>query len=70
MVNYIHNEFLKIVENIEWMDDKTRRRALEKAKGIQAKIGYSIEILNPQRVWELFQGVSALSDQLQTIENR
>lgn len=58
MVNYIHNEFLKIVQNIDWMDEKTRRRALEKAKGIQAKIGYANEILDPNKVWELFRGVS------------
>lgn len=58
MVNYIHNEFLQIVENIDWMDEKTRRRALEKAKGIQAKIGYSKEILDQNKVWELFRGVS------------
>ena len=60
MVNYIHAEFLKIVKEIDWMDEKTRRRALQKAKGIQAKIGYSKEILDQNRVWELFTGVSLL----------
>ena len=59
MVNYIHHEFLEIVKKIDWMDEKTRRRALDKAKGIQAKIGYSREILDPEKVWELFRGVSA-----------
>jgi predicted metalloendopeptidase len=68
MVNYIHNEFLKIVETIDWMDQKTRQRALDKAKNIQAKIGYSKEILDQNRVWELFKGVSSLIRQRFMIE--
>lgn len=58
MVDYIHGEFIRSLESVDWMDPQTKRRAILKAKGITARIGYAKEILNHVNVAELFKGVS------------
>jgi len=57
MVRYIHQEFVQSLEKVDWMDHKTKMRAIEKAKGISTRIGYAKEILNHTKVAELFHGL-------------
>lgn len=57
MVDYIRDEFLKILDEIDWMDEETRHEAKLKARGIAAYIGYPDELLNNQLVEELYSGV-------------
>lgn len=63
MVKYIHQEFVRSLEKVDWMDHKTKMRAIEKAKGISTRIGYAKEILNHTKVAELFHGVRSFSNQ-------
>ena len=58
MVNYIHKEFLKILDEIDWMDKKTAQRAREKAQAIVSYIGYPDELLDDQKVGDLYANVS------------
>lgn len=64
MVKYIHKEFVSMLHKVDWMDEATKSRAIEKAKGIKTRIGYAPEILNSTRVMELFHGVSLYSIKL------
>ena len=32
MVDYIHKEFIQILNEVDWMDENTRQRAIEKGK--------------------------------------
>lgn len=32
MVDYIHREFLQILNEVDWMDEDTRQRGIEKGK--------------------------------------
>lgn len=32
MVEYIHKEFLQILNEVDWMDERTRQRAIEKGQ--------------------------------------
>lgn len=57
MVKYIHTEFIKSLEDVDWMDPRTKKRAIQKARGITARIGYAKEILKHVKVAELFVGV-------------
>jgi len=57
MVEYIHTEFIKSLEDVDWMDPRTKKRAIQKARGITARIGYAKEILKHVKVAELFVGV-------------
>ncbi|XP_074602163.1 neprilysin-2-like [Brevipalpus obovatus] len=58
MVNYIHKEFLKILDEIDWMDEKTTQRAREKALAIVSYIGYPDELLEDKKVGDLYSNLS------------
>lgn len=57
MVDYIRGEFLRILDEIDWMDEETRAEAKLKARGIAAYIGYPDELLKDELVEELYEGV-------------
>ncbi|XP_022251669.1 membrane metallo-endopeptidase-like 1 [Limulus polyphemus] len=70
MVNYIHKEFLKILDEVDWMDDKTRERAKEKAGTIQPYIGYPDELLNVDKVADIYENLTLTSnDYFQNVQN-
>lgn len=58
MVKYIHKEFMEILNNIEWMDAKTKQRAKDKAMSIQTFIGYPDELMNVTKINEFYKEVS------------
>lgn len=57
MVGYIHKEFLNILDKVEWMDEKTRQRAKDKALAIRPYIGYPNELLNNTEIEHFYSGV-------------
>lgn len=57
MVDYIRNEFLRILDEIDWMDEETREEAKLKAKSIAPYIGYPDELLRDELVEELYSGL-------------
>lgn len=57
MVGYIHREFLKILDNVEWMDEETRQKARDKAHAITPYIGYPDELLENDKIAELYKNV-------------
>ncbi|XP_076365013.1 neprilysin-2-like isoform X2 [Tachypleus tridentatus] len=70
MVNYIHKEFVKILGEVDWMDEKTRERAKEKAGTIQPYIGYPDELLEVDKVAEIYENLTLTSDDyFQNIQN-
>ncbi|XP_042901081.1 neprilysin-2 isoform X3 [Parasteatoda tepidariorum] len=58
LVKYISKEFLIILEQIDWMDDETKKQAKEKAKAITPYIGYPQELLNESLVMELYENLT------------
>ncbi|KAK4337181.1 hypothetical protein RND71_044007 [Anisodus tanguticus] len=57
MISNIKAEFLQILSTLDWMDEVTRLRAIEKAKQIHTYVGYSNEILNDDKVMQLYEGL-------------
>lgn len=57
MVEYIRGEFLRMLEEIDWMDEETRREAKVKAQSISPYIGYPDELLRDELVEELYSGL-------------
>lgn len=55
MVDYIHREFLKMLDEVTWMDEGTRERAIQKAHAITPYIGYPDNLLNDTLVGELYK---------------
>ena len=57
LVKYLRAEFDNILKNVDWMDEKTRKRALEKANAIKPRIGYPDELLVDQNLIDYYNGV-------------
>ncbi|XP_057330914.1 neprilysin-2-like [Microplitis mediator] len=45
MVSDIRNQFNKILQSVDWMDEETRKSALEKAASLASHIAYPTELL-------------------------
>lgn len=57
MVEYIRGEFMRILDEVDWMDPETREEAKLKAQAISAYIGYPDELLDDELVEDLYSGV-------------
>nr|WBW70053.1 venom protein [Lampona murina] len=57
LVRYIKNEFLYILDEIDWMDEVTRGHAKAKANAIETYIGYPKELLNDTAVMEIYENL-------------
>lgn len=58
MVNDIRDEFKTILENLDWMDNVTKKAALEKAASMATHIAYPDELLDNKKLEEFYQNVS------------
>ena len=58
MVQNIQKEFRVVLQELDWMDDKTRVKALAKADLITPHIAYSKEILDDALIEEYYNGLS------------
>lgn len=58
MVTYIHIEFLKMLDELDWMDEKTKEKAKMKANTITPYIGYPDELLKHSSIMKVYENVS------------
>ncbi|KAI8430848.1 hypothetical protein MSG28_000996 [Choristoneura fumiferana] len=58
MVNDIRQQFRKTLEEVEWMDEMTRKEALEKADAMASHIAYPNEMLDDTKLIEFYHGGS------------
>ncbi|XP_063903436.1 neprilysin-2-like [Zophobas morio] len=63
MVKYIKEQFKDILRSIDWMDSETRKSALDKANTIVDHIAYPDELLDDQKIGQLY-------DKLEVDENQ
>lgn len=54
-------QFRKTLTKVDWMDDKTRQQALEKADAMASHIAYPSEMLDNDKLTDFYAGVSMLS---------
>ncbi|XP_012939964.1 neprilysin-4 [Aplysia californica] len=62
MVGYLQTAFNELVDELEWMDDKTKAVAKEKNEFIEPRIGYSESIYNNTKLNERFVNVTFYPD--------
>ncbi|KAK4879933.1 hypothetical protein RN001_008079 [Aquatica leii] len=71
MVTDIRTELLKILENTDWMDEKTKKIAIDKAKKVKCHIGYADELLDDNKLLQHYEsltlGPGSCLDQLRNI---
>jgi len=61
MVKYIRKEFKVMLDELEWMDDKTRKEAHKKVDQMTPWIAYAKEILDNDLINEFYQGLDMSS---------
>lgn len=57
LVNNIREEMYEIISNVDWMDENTRKAALEKAHAMAAHIAYPDEILDNEKLTAFYDGL-------------
>lgn len=57
MVQLIREEMYKILNEIDWMDEVTRKSAIEKAKSMTTHIAYPEELLDNAKLEEFYDGL-------------
>lgn len=58
MVADIRAEFEEILKEVDWMDEKTRENAIDKARSMSEHIAYPDELLDDKKLEEFYEGVS------------
>ncbi|XP_074031085.1 M13 family metallopeptidase neprilysin 2 isoform X2 [Leptinotarsa decemlineata] len=62
MVDDIRSEFEDILKTVDWMDEKTRMNALDKAKSMASHIAYPDELLDNRKLEEFYDGLELDSE--------
>lgn len=57
MVNGIRKEFELILNEVNWMDDETRKSALNKLRGMSTHIGYPDEIMDNSKIEKYYENL-------------
>ncbi|XP_020601107.1 endothelin-converting enzyme homolog [Orbicella faveolata] len=63
MIHDIRRVFLANLEKVEWMDEKTKQRAKDKAEAIRENIGYPEYLTNKTALAKMFKGFDVKKDQ-------
>ena len=58
MVDYIQNMFTDHLNGLTWMDEKTKKRAIEKNNAIGRKVGYPEVLMNDTFLNNLYKGIT------------
>lgn len=64
IVKSIHKAFLASLNSVDWMDEKTRELAIEKAHGMHFHIAYPNELLDDNKLNEYYDGLAMQPDSL------
>lgn len=57
LLRYVKEEFKLLLKDLDWMENKTKTSALEKADNIVDHIAYPDELLDDEKVGEMFNTV-------------
>lgn len=63
MVDDIQAAFIKMLHDVEWMDNETKQKAIRKAQALIAHIGYPNELINATKIDELYKELELASDE-------
>jgi len=69
MTRLITNEFIKTVDTLPWMSDKTKANTIEKANAITEDIGYPSYIKDPSKLAAKVKGLNVGNDLFENVVN-
>jgi predicted metalloendopeptidase len=55
MVDDIRKEFINILMNVDWMDEKTKQKGLQKAEAMAVHIAYPDELLDDKKLEDFYE---------------
>lgn len=64
LVTNIREEFVKILQEVSWMDEITRMAAIEKAKSMTSHIAFPDELIDNNKLEEYYRGLDVQPDSL------
>lgn len=64
LVENIRDEFINILHEVSWMDEKTREEAIKKAKSLTTHIGYPNELADNNNLEEYYRDLEIEPDNL------
>lgn len=64
LVTNIREEYVKILQEVSWMDDVTRMEAIEKAKSMTSHIAFPDELIDNNKLEEFYKGLELKPDSL------
>lgn len=62
LARHIHKEFIRTLKKVAWMDESTRRAAIEKANAMGFNIAYPDELTDDNKLEEYYRGLELQSD--------
>ncbi|KAF5280977.1 hypothetical protein FQR65_LT14901 [Abscondita terminalis] len=69
MVSNLHLRLLKMLKEVDWMDEITRKEALEKASAVARFVGYPSEIWNNNKLDNYYEQLKPSKDYLEFMIN-
>uniref|UniRef100_A0A1B6KIH3 Peptidase M13 C-terminal domain-containing protein n=1 Tax=Graphocephala atropunctata TaxID=36148 RepID=A0A1B6KIH3_9HEMI len=63
MTNKVQEEITRDIEELDWMDEETKKRAVYKASQVVHHIGYPDELTDVHKIEEFYKGLSIDNDQ-------
>ena len=65
MVKEIRNTFSDMLKNLDWMDDRTKEKAVDKARSTKEYVGYPDDLLNMNKLTDHFSELEIGEDYFQ-----
>ncbi|KAL3280926.1 hypothetical protein HHI36_004152 [Cryptolaemus montrouzieri] len=62
IVENIEEQFMKLLRNVDWMDQETKNQALEKLKAMDKFVGYPGELMDDSKLEEYYNNLHINSD--------
>ncbi|KAG8268562.1 NEDD8 protease nep2 [Homalodisca vitripennis] len=63
MTNMIREEIIRDIQELDWMDEETKKRAVYKASQVVQHIGYPDELTDMNKIEEFYKGLDIDKDQ-------
>ncbi|XP_046660730.1 neprilysin-2-like [Homalodisca vitripennis] len=62
MTNKIRDEFIQNIDELDWMDEQTKKQAKYKASRMVSHVGYPNELTNTTKIEEFYEGLNINKD--------
>ncbi|KAK4879929.1 hypothetical protein RN001_008075 [Aquatica leii] len=69
LVSSLHLKLLKMLNEVDWMDEETKTKALAKAASVESYVGYPPELMDDKIIDEFYATIKPSDDYLEFVVN-